>query len=91
MHMTENIEFSIFQFYLYFFTKVGYRGFKSRCRSFWKLLPSRFHRVPNTTGEFPNGMRGTVLNLGASGHLLDYVIDNLLMRLGLLWRILAAL
>ena len=58
---------------------------------FTKLLPSGSLSIPNTPGESPNGMGGTVLDLGASGHLHDYVIDNLLLCLGLLRHKLGAL
>ncbi len=85
MHMTGNIGFRNFQFYLCFFPRVGYRGFKSRARPFSNLLPSGSLSVTKTTIESPKCMVATVLNLGASGHLHDYVIDNLLLCLGAYW------
>ena len=65
-------------------------GSNPEVRLFTKLLPSGFLRVPNTTGESPDGMGGTVVDLGASGHLHDYVIDKLLLCLGLLRHYLGA-
>ena len=70
------LDFEFFSFTCNFSTKVGYRGFKSRGRPFSNLLHCGSLSIPNTTGESPTRMGGTVLNLGASGHWLDYVIHD---------------
>ena len=87
----EILNFKISNFTCNFFTKVSYRGFKSRGRPFSNLLHCGSLSIPNTTGESPTRMGGTVLDLGASGHWLDYVIDNIILCLGLLRHILGAL
>ncbi len=80
------MNFKISNFTCIFFTKVGYgpEGSNPEVRLFTKLLPSGSLSIPNTPGESPNGMGGTVLDLGASGHLHDYVIHDSLLCLGLL-------
>jgi hypothetical protein len=77
----ERLDVEYFNFTCIFLKKVGVQIPGS---PFLKLLPSGSLSIPNTTGESPNGMGGTVLHLGASGHWLDYVIDTLPLCLGLL-------
>ena len=78
------MDFKISNFTCVFSQKWVTEGSNPGVALFSKLLLSGSLSIPHTTGESPNGMGGNVLDLVASGHLLDYVIDNLLMCLGLL-------